>query len=97
MRPVPEATDDELLRGGIRGATEFEILKIIEKSSEARPVLLESNYGGHHDRIDLWHSRLNPHRWRTAKLALKAVLKTIKAISGHVLVPYLTIAIQKRR
>src|SRR5687767_12764349 len=32
MRPMPDATSDELLRGGIRGATEFEILRIIDKN-----------------------------------------------------------------
>jgi 2-polyprenyl-3-methyl-5-hydroxy-6-metoxy-1,4-benzoquinol methylase len=97
MRPMPDASVDELLRGGMRGATEFEILRIIEKSSEDRPVLLEPYYGGHNDRIDLWYSRLNPHRWRNTKTLLKAALKTIKAVSGHVLVPNLTIAIQKAR
>jgi 2-polyprenyl-3-methyl-5-hydroxy-6-metoxy-1,4-benzoquinol methylase len=95
MRPMPNATEDELLRGGIRGATEFEIMRVIENGSEFPPILLEPHLGGHEDRLDLWHSRLNPHRWRKAKLLLKGGLKIIKAISGHVIVPYLTIAIQK--
>jgi Methyltransferase domain len=96
LQPMPGATVEELLRGGIRGATEFEILKILEKSSSLhRPVLLEPRQNGHRDRIDLWHARLNPHRLRKVKSLAKLVLKGVKAVSGHVLVPYLTLAVRK--
>ncbi len=96
LQPMPDATGEELLRGGIRGATEFEILKILGKSSRRhRPVLLEPREGGHRDRIDLWYSRLNPLRLRKLKSLAKLVLKGVKAVSGHVLVPYLTLAVRK--
>ena len=88
-------TDQELLRGGIRGGTESEILSIINKSSPFRPILLEPSQGSYRDRIDLWYSRLNPQRWRRAKYLLKGTLKAIKAVSGYVLLQNLTLAIKK--
>ena len=95
MKPMRNDSREDLLRGGIRGATEFEIMKLLKSVGKHRPILLEPHHGGHRDRIDLWHARLATHRLRTVKLLLKHVLKIMKAVSGHVLIPYLTIAIQK--
>jgi ubiquinone/menaquinone biosynthesis C-methylase UbiE len=47
-------TWNELLRRGIRGATEHEILKIIRKDG-GKPVVLLPNHLGCKDRIDLWY------------------------------------------
>lgn len=95
MQSMHDYSRDDLLRGGIRGATEYEIMRIIERSSGYRPILLEPHHGGYDDRIDLWYAGLNPHRWRAAKFLLKQLFKTIKSVSGNVLLQNLTLAIQK--
>jgi hypothetical protein len=95
MQPMHNYSPEALLRGGIRGATEYEIMRIIESNSEYRPVLLEPHHAGYRDRIDMWHAGLNPHRWRKTKLMLKWLFKGIKAVSGNVLLQNLTLAIQK--
>ncbi len=95
FRSLRNDSEYDLLRGGLRGGTEREILNILRKNTEYRPILLEVLRNGRGDRIDAWHSRLNPNRWRTAKTVLKGVLKIIKATTGTVLTENLTLTIQK--
>ena len=84
-----------LLRRGIRGATEREILGILRQGATHQPVLLEPSQRGLHDRIDLWYSGLNRERRRALKLMLNATIRGIKAISGLTLLPNLSLVIQK--
>ena len=86
---------NEHLRGGIRGATEREILHNISTSSGPLPLLLEPCLPELRDRVDLWLSELNPQRYRPAKLLLKVILKPIYYSLGTVFVPNLSIAIRK--
>jgi 2-polyprenyl-3-methyl-5-hydroxy-6-metoxy-1,4-benzoquinol methylase len=87
-------SDDDweaLLRAGIRGATVREVLRILAACGS--PVLLEpkQNVG---DQIDLWYGKLSRrHAWlkRSVWLALKA----LKATTGVVLTPELSLAIRK--
>ena len=84
-----------LLRRGIRGATENEILKILEKSSDKKVLLLEPNKKGLTDRVDLWYSQLNKERHIVVKKTLKNTLKILRLLSGITLVPNLSLAIKK--
>ena len=84
-----------LLRRGIRGGTEHEILQILSRDSSDRASLLEPNKHGLHDRIDLWYSALNPTRFRTIKRLLKSSIKGWRLITGMTLVPNLSLVIQK--
>jgi SAM-dependent methyltransferase len=86
---------EDHLRGGIRGATEKEILRNIGQADGSIPVLLEPTRLGLKDRCDYWYSRLSP-KYRALKKAFRACLKTVYHISGTVLTPNLSIAIQKR-
>jgi SAM-dependent methyltransferase len=87
-----------LLRRGIRGGTEREILSILEREGAAQhPVLLEPSKQGLRDRIDLWYSALNQTRLIALKRLLKASIKGFKLISGMTLVPNLSLVIQKTR
>lgn len=85
-----------LLRRGIRGATEREILRTLKRDNTAAPILLEPTKHGLSDRIDLWYSALNQTRFTTAKRLLKASFKGMKLISGVTLLPNLSLVIRKR-
>lgn len=85
---------DNLLRCGIRGATEGEILAVLS-SSGARPLLIEPDGDGIRDRIDLWFMALSPDRHRFVKRAIKAAMKLFRRTSGVTLVPMLSLMFQK--
>lgn len=82
-----------LLRRGIRGATENEILGILRKSR--LPELIEPNQNGLKDRIDLWFSQLSKERHLSVKKFIRGTLKMIRAITGITLVPNLSLVIKK--
>lgn len=86
---------ENLLRYGLRGATEGEILCILSRDSGHRPILLEPCRDGLRDRIDLWYSALSPNRYRRTKRLLKHVLAILRSLSGVTLVPDLSLAIRK--
>jgi len=86
---------ETLLRRGIRGGTENEILKILEKNFKNKPVLLEPCQKNLKDRIDLWHSHLNQKNRPAIKRLLKSLLKIIRSVSGVTLVPNLSLVVKK--
>lgn len=90
-----DETWENLLRAGIRGATEHEIVAILSRGSDVPPQLLEPTREGIRDRIDLWYQALNPHRYRRTKQAIRAVLKLIRVTTGLTLVPTLSLMIRK--
>ena len=86
-----------LLRRGIRGGTENEILNILSKSSEFKPQLLEPTQKNNKDRIDLWFSQLNQTNRMFLKKSLKGILKTLRATTGMTMVPNLSLLIKKQK
>src|SRR5687767_8726780 len=88
----PDATWEQLLREGIRGATVGEILGTLR--SCGMPVLLEPRpeVG---DQIDLWYGKLS-RREAPIKRAARAVLKCLKPLGGIHLIPHLALAIRKQ-
>lgn len=94
-RTDPRENWETLLRRGIRGGTENEIIRILEKSRQNQPVLLEPSRKNLNDRIDLWYSQLNRQNYPTIKKSIKILLKTIRAASGLTLVPNLSLAVKK--
>lgn len=91
----PTESWEVFLRRGIRGATENEIIKILQKSPVNRPQLIEPSQKELKDRIDLWYSQLNQQKRLAAKKTIKFLLKTIRAASGVTLVPNLSLVIKK--
>lgn len=91
-RVKPDDDWETLLREGIRGGTVREILGILAK--DGSPVLLEPRkHVG--DRIDLWYGKLSSrHAW--LKWSVWASLKLLKATTGAVLTPELSLAIRKQ-
>jgi len=90
-RIKPHETWEELLRKGIRGATEREIL-----SHLPRAEMLEPRYNGIKDRIDLYYVNTNAERLKTVKSAAKIFIKAIKTTTGITLVPDLSLAFRKK-
>lgn len=86
---------NELLRGGIRGGTEREIMKILQQSSDAPPELLEPAGPQVRDRIDLWYAVSRHKRCGTLKALTRLAIKTIKWTTHYTLVPTLSLAIRK--
>ena len=92
-RTTVDESWETLLRRGIRGATEREILRLL-RAGGASPTLLEPRAPGIEDRIDLWHAALS-HRMRRTKKLLRATLKGIRKVSGLTVVPNLALAIRR--
>jgi SAM-dependent methyltransferase len=86
-----------LLRQGIRGATEREVLTSLAPAREgAAPRLLPPRAPGYRDRVDVWYGALSP-RHRPLKRACRELLRVIERAFGTTLVTNLTLAIGKDR
>jgi len=85
---------ETLLRRGIRGGTEQEILAIL-RGQPGGARLMEPSQRGLADRVDLWYSALSQARLRLVKKGLRAGLKVLRSLTGVTLVPNLSLAIRK--
>lgn len=88
---------ETLLRRGIRGGSELEILEHIRRFGHGEPILLEPSPSQRvRDRIDLWYQLSSSARYPALKKGMRALYKSIKAVTGRTLVPSLSLAIQKQ-
>jgi hypothetical protein len=88
-------TWEGLLRKGIRGATEREILRSLGTcAGDSRPVLLSPRRPGLRDRVDVWYAALSP-RHRVLKIACRELLRVVERLVGTTLVVNLALAIRK--
>ena len=94
-RVKPDESWEQLLRKGIRGATESEIISHLQHEN-ASPVVLEPRFNGIRDRIDLYYANTNPNRLRTIKRIARIGIKGISTIFGKTVIPDLSLAFQKR-
>jgi 2-polyprenyl-3-methyl-5-hydroxy-6-metoxy-1,4-benzoquinol methylase len=86
---------ETLLRRGIRGGTETEIVEVLRRNSKENPVLIEPSQKNMKDRIDLWYSQLNQENQLAIKKTIKYLFKAIRALSGATPVPNLSLVIKK--
>lgn len=75
------------LRGGLRGATEREIVRNLTRSeTRYSPRILQPRQNGLRDRADFWLSCTNPQRYRLLKRSIAAFFrftdKTFRTIPG---------------
>lgn len=83
-----------LLRQGIRGATEREVLRSFGTcAGDSLPVLLSPVRAGW-GRVDVWHAALSP-RHRVLKSVCREVLRVIERLTGSLVVTNLALAIRK--
>jgi 2-polyprenyl-3-methyl-5-hydroxy-6-metoxy-1,4-benzoquinol methylase len=86
---------DALLRRGIRGGTEQEIVQLLKQAGGGAPELLEPSRFGLRDRIDLWYYSSTRTRGHPLKKILRHGLKALRCVAGITLVPRLALAIRK--
>lgn len=93
-RTTAHETWEELLRKGIRGATEQGILKLLSKDNQ-NVEMLEPKNNGLKDRIDLYYLNTNSERLQKVKKAAKFFIKAVKSITGLTIIPDLSLAFRK--
>jgi ubiquinone/menaquinone biosynthesis C-methylase UbiE len=86
---------NELLRAGVRGGTQREILNRIRDAGEGVPQLLEPHRHGFTDSVDIWYSLSMARRPLRVKWAMRVMFKAIGRITGTKFVPDLDLAIKK--
>jgi SAM-dependent methyltransferase len=84
----------ELLRRGIRGGSAPEIMRILNRQGRSA-ALLEPSRLGVNDRIDLWYQISKAKRAARVKRLMKWGFRTVKTMTGAVIVPDLSLAIRK--
>jgi SAM-dependent methyltransferase len=88
---------ESLLRRGIRGGTEGEVLRSIRRHCNGTAVLMDPlNENGIRDRVDLWFKNSARARLPLLKRCMWAGLKCVKFVTGQQVVPSLTLAIRKQ-
>ena len=92
---------ESLLRAGIRGGTIEEVVANLPYAP-ALPVVLDPQYLGIHDRIDLWLALTSQSIGRSssptallAKRLYRLAMKPVKALTGIEFLPELALALQK--
>jgi SAM-dependent methyltransferase len=91
-----QASWQELLRGGIRGATVSEIVGLLPGELGV-PEVLEPQHPEVRDEVDLWHLGNNPHHMPVLQTVARALMKAHRFLTGMSGVPYLTVAIRKQQ
>ncbi len=86
---------ETLLRRGIRGGTENEILKILQPLNGS-PDILKPKYLGISNRVELWHRLPSSKRFSKLKYIMYLFYKMFWRLTGNVIVPQLSLAIKKR-
>jgi SAM-dependent methyltransferase len=89
------ASWDELLRDGIRGATQAEVVRMLAGAGGETPVVLRPRHGGCRDTIDIWYGYSSPRR-PLLKTVMRAGFRAIRRLTGEVMTPELDIALQRR-
>lgn len=85
---------EQLLRKGIRGATEWEIHRHLgDRDSIA--VMLEPTKHGLTDRIDLYYKNTNSERLLALKTAARIAIKLLNKITGITMIPDLSLVFKK--
>lgn len=95
-RVDPTASWEALLRQGIRGATEREVLDTLrDRDRDREPVVLRPRERGFGDQVDLWYAQSQELRPRPLKKRVRSALKVISRLTGSDFVPTLNMAVRK--
>lgn len=89
------ASDQELLRLGIRGGTTREILRLLPPTEGGHPELLEPNFNGVDDQIALWAKHSENARGHRATAVIVNALRAWRLLTGAIATPSLSLAIRK--
>lgn len=86
---------EQLLRAGIRGATQRDLVRRLARIGEGRPVPLAPAQNGFRDHADLWFEVASRRRWPALKRALRLGYRAMSAALGDPFAPTLSIAIRR--
>jgi SAM-dependent methyltransferase len=86
---------DRLLRRGVRGATEGEVLRVLREAGDGRPLPLEPCRLGFADKLDLWHAAAGDVRHPLLKRSVLVAYRGMNAVCRTDTVPGLNMAIRK--
>ena len=95
-RVEDDASWERMLRDGIRGGTERELIGVLRAAGGGTPVSLRPTGLGLRDTVDLWYAYSMAGRPSPMKPAMRAVFKAVSRVSGQDFTPSLDLAIQKR-
>lgn len=84
------------LRGGLRGATEREIIWNLTQGERESARVMQPRQHGLRDRADFWLSCTNPRRYRSLKKSIAALFRITDRVWGTVPGINLEVVIQKR-
>jgi 2-polyprenyl-3-methyl-5-hydroxy-6-metoxy-1,4-benzoquinol methylase len=84
----------DLLRAGIRGSTEGEILSILRRRGE-RVTSLKPSRNGIANHLDLWRDSAAARHAHTSLTLKYMALKAVRALTGDTVVPNITLALRK--
>lgn len=94
-RVEPGSSWEDLLRDGVRGATERQILGHLRAAGDGTPTLLRPSRQGLRDQVDLWYALSTAQRPRRIKRAMRVAFKAVGRLTGSSFVPTLALAIRK--
>jgi SAM-dependent methyltransferase len=94
-RVARDAEWETLLRGGIRGATEGQIIRLLAATGNGTPLALHPRLWGYSDAIDLWYEQSMIRRPMRIKPVMRAVYKAIHRLTGSPFAPDVTMAVRK--
>lgn len=96
-RVARDADWETLLRGGIRGVTEGQIVRQLAATGDGTPVPLRPRLQGYSDAIDLWYAQSMIRRPMRIKPLMRIAYKTIQRLTGSPFAPDVTMAVRKEQ
>lgn len=86
---------EQLLRAGIRGGTQHDLVNRLARIGGGRPEPLRPSQNGCRDHADVWFAVASRRRWPAFKRALRIAYRAASAALGDPFAPTLSIAIRK--
>jgi 2-polyprenyl-3-methyl-5-hydroxy-6-metoxy-1,4-benzoquinol methylase len=94
-RVASDASWEQMLRDGVRGGTEREVVRLCSRAGGGSPVSLTPTRLGCHDHVDLWYAQSMIGRPARVKRVMRTAFK-MASLVGTDFTPGLQLAIQKR-
>jgi SAM-dependent methyltransferase len=91
-----DATWEELLRRGMRGGTEKEFLRYLERAGYDDATIERPTKQGLEDEFDLWFEISHVNEMPGFKTKLRSAFRGLKKTTGISFTPYLAFAVRKR-
>jgi SAM-dependent methyltransferase len=85
----------EMLRAGIRGSTEREIIDCLTSGRRHEAAIMTPSGPGIRSRADLWYAGLTHGRKQLLKMAAKRTLEAIQLVTGTLVTQNITLAVRK--